>query len=58
MYIHPEDGNWSVRFEVLSVASMKMAVFWVVVPFSLVDCRALEAYNVHCLSSSKAKVEH
>jgi hypothetical protein len=26
-----------VRFEVLTVANMKMAVFWVVVPCSLVD---------------------
>jgi hypothetical protein len=27
----------AVRFEVLIVASMKMAIFWVVVPYSLVD---------------------
>jgi hypothetical protein len=28
--------NW-VRFQVLTAASMKMAVFWVVAPCSLVD---------------------
>jgi hypothetical protein len=31
-----------VRFEVLMAACMKMAVFWVVVPCSLVDYMALQ----------------
>jgi hypothetical protein len=32
-----DEPNKTVRFEVLAAASMKMAVFWVVVPCSLVE---------------------
>jgi hypothetical protein len=32
-----DDTIWFVRFEFLTAASMKMAVFWVVAPCSLVD---------------------
>jgi hypothetical protein len=43
-YVYTEEQNLSycVRFKVLTVASMKMAVFWIAAPFSLV-----EVY--HCL---------
>jgi hypothetical protein len=36
-FLISHNGPKGVRFEVLTVASMKMAVFWVVVPCGLVE---------------------
>jgi hypothetical protein len=37
-----DDKNFSVRFQVLTAASMKMTVFWVVAPCSLVEFYRLD----------------
>jgi hypothetical protein len=49
----------TVRFEVLTVTIMKMAIFWDVAPFSLVDTERPTAsiiiiiYRLHGTTSSK-----
>jgi hypothetical protein len=35
--VHTEKQHRHVRFQVITAASMKMAVFWVVVPCSLLE---------------------
>jgi hypothetical protein len=52
IYIHPEDGNCNVRSEVLTAASMKMAVFWDVAPCSLVECNCNVCQNTGNLQHS------
>jgi hypothetical protein len=37
MHAHIHTGNMLLRFDVFTVASMKMVVFWVVVPCSLLE---------------------
>jgi hypothetical protein len=47
-----------VGSEVLIMVSMKRAVFWVVVPSSLIDCTALQPRRQSLLSVAKVTATH